>query len=72
MQRALIELEDLRLIYTERTNGKFITDNQELIDRYKQEYASELTKTYFDSMLSIGMDKLQVTNYLNKIGGISK
>ena len=72
MQRALIELENLGLIYTERTNGKFVTDNQELIDRYKQEYANELTKTYFDSMLSIGMDKMQVANYLNKIGGIGK
>lgn len=72
MQRALAELEDLGLIYTERTNGKFVTDDKELIDKYKQEYANELTKTYFEGMSSIGMDKLQVTNYLSKIGGISK
>ncbi len=72
MQRALAELEDLGLIYTERTNGKFVTENQELIDKYKQEYANELTKTYFENMLSIGMDKSQAIQYLNKIGGISK
>lgn len=27
MQKALSELEDDKLIYTERTNGKFVTDD---------------------------------------------
>ena len=35
MQKALGELEDLKLIYTERTNGKFVTNDQKLIDKYK-------------------------------------
>ena len=33
MQKALAELEDEGLIYTERTNGKFVTDNKELIEK---------------------------------------
>ena len=31
MQKALIELENEKLIYTERTNGKYVTDNIKLI-----------------------------------------
>ena len=27
----LVELEDEGLVYTERTNGKFVTENKELI-----------------------------------------
>jgi len=35
MQKALVELEELNLIYTESTNGKYVTDNPKLIDEYK-------------------------------------
>ena len=31
MQKALVELEELGLIYTERTNGKFVTEDEKLI-----------------------------------------
>ena len=35
MQKALVELEGEGLIYTERTNGKFITTDQNLIEKAK-------------------------------------
>ena len=37
MQIALVELENEGLIYTERTNGKFVTKNEELIEKVKKE-----------------------------------
>ena len=49
MQKALIELEDQKLIYTERTNGKFVTNDQKLIEKYKKEYADEISNKYFSS-----------------------
>ena len=69
MQKALAELEELKLIYTERTNGKFITDNQKLIDKYKKEYADELSNKYFFSMKNIGFDENDTIEYLKKLGG---
>lgn len=69
MQRALTELESVGLIYTERTNGKFVTNNQELIDKYKMVYALELTKKYFENMEGIGIDKKDVVKYLDDLGG---
>lgn len=69
MQKALVELEDLKLIYTERTNGKFVTEDKKLIDKYKNEYALELSKKFFDSMESIGFNKKETIDYLRKIGG---
>ena len=41
MQKALVELENEGLVYTERTNGKFVTENKELIERIKKELAKE-------------------------------
>ena len=57
MQKALVELENMGLIYTERTNGKYVTNDDKLINKLKCEYACELSNRYFSSMKSIGFDK---------------
>ena len=69
MQKALSEMEDLKLVYTERTNGKFVTEDQELINKYKKQYADEISKKYFKSMESIGFNNVEAISYLEKIGG---
>ena len=66
IQKALAELEDLKLIYTERTNGKFVTNDKKLVDKYKKKYADDLVKTFFSSMEDIGFNKEDATNYLMK------
>lgn len=56
MQKAFLYLEESGLIYTERTNGKFVTDNVNLIERIKLEYAREVTSKYVEQMKNIGFD----------------
>ena len=72
MQRALTELEELGLIYTERTNGKFVTTDEQLIATHRKQSAERLTKEYLDAMESIGVSKEQVIVNLNKFGGNEK
>ena len=72
MQRALIELEELGLVYTERTNGKVVTTDQQLIDKHRKQSAEKLTRDYLDAMSSIGVSKEQVIENLNKLGGNEK
>ena len=50
MQKALTELESESLIYTERTNGKFVTKNQKLIDKYKDLYEECEPKNIIDDL----------------------
>ena len=69
MQKALVELEELKLIYTERTNGKFVTKDQKLIDKYKKQYAKEISNKYFKSMEDIGFKRNEVIDYLKELGG---
>ncbi len=69
MQKALAELEDLKLIYTERTNGKFVTTDQKLIDKLKCDYAKDLSNKYFYDMNDIGFSKDEAINYLKELGG---
>lgn len=67
MQKALSELEDMELIYTERTNGKYVTNDQEIIDKLKDEYALTLAKSYFNGMKRIGLGKADSIKYLEGI-----
>lgn len=69
MQKALSELEDLKLVYTERTNGKYVTKDEQLIEKLKREYADTLSNEYFSSMKSIGFSELDAIEYLKEIGG---
>ena len=55
IQKSLNLLESEQLIYTERTNGKFVTTNKELIDFCRNRYAKELTKEYEAKMKEIGL-----------------
>ena len=67
MQKALSELENKNLIYTERTNGKYVTNNKELIEKLKDEYAVTLAKSYFQGMKRIGLGKAESIKYLEGI-----
>ena len=69
MQRALSALEEMGLIYTERTNGKFVTEDKLLIEKYRKEYAEELTKKYLENMRKIGFDKISAADCITKFEG---
>lgn len=62
-QKALLELEEMGLIFTERTNGKFVTHDTELIEKYKKEYADSLCRKFIADMKSLGFSKEAAINY---------
>ena len=68
MQKALAELENEGLLYTERTNGKFVTDNKELIEKIKRELAEEKINNYINDMKNIGIGYDEAVKYLQEIG----
>ena len=67
MQKALGELESMKLIYTERTNGKYVTNDTKVIEKLKDEYAMTLAKSYFNGMKRIGLGKADSIKYLEEI-----
>ena len=69
MQKALAELEDEKLIFTERTNGKFVTEDAVLIEKVKKELAKEKVTTYINSMRNIGINFDEAIIYLHEFGG---
>ena len=64
VQRALVDLESTGLIYTERTNGKFVTTNSTLINNHKLQYAKTLAKDYLNDMETIGFNGDEAKRFL--------
>lgn len=60
MQKALAELERVGLMYTQRTSGRFITDDIEMINTLKKEIAFEQIDNFIKNMSAIGIDKAEV------------
>ena len=69
MQKALAELENEKLIYTERTNGKYVTEDEKLIEKTKKNLAQEKVNNYLSSMENIGISYELAVKYLQELGG---
>lgn len=59
MQRALQELEEEGFIKTERTTGKYVTEDKDFIKQKKEEFAKVFINNYFDSMQFLGFTLLE-------------
>lgn len=68
LQRGLAELENEGFIYTERTNGKYVTGNIKLINTYKKYCAKDKVMKYFDDMKELGFSKEEALSYIKEIG----
>ena len=54
MQKALSELARSGLVHSQRTSGRFITDDAELLDRMKADLAGEHISSFLTQMHSLG------------------
>jgi len=71
MQRALAQLEQEQIIYAERTNGRFITEDKTMLDKQKKETARLQMNDFLEKMAAIGYDRkatLQLLTILTKDG----
>lgn len=57
MQKALSELERTGLLFSQRTSGRFITEDSAMIEQVKNNLASEHIKEFLKKMKCIGFNK---------------
>ena len=60
MQRALMELERLGLVYSQRTSGRTVTEDKELIIRIKEEIAMQHIDEFLETMQKLGYSKEEI------------
>jgi len=54
VQRALTELEREGLVHTQRTSGRFVTEDKDVIGKVKNTLAMELVDSFLEKMEAIG------------------
>ena len=66
MQKAFAELERSGLIITQRTNGRNVTEDAELISGIRQKLANEHTADFYEKMKSLGFTKQEALDFLTQ------
>ena len=66
VQRALVDLEQTGLIYTQRTNGKFVTEDKKLVQKIREELAKETFSKFQENMKQLGFGEDEIRQYVMK------
>ena len=66
MQKALTELERSGLVYTQRTSGRFITEDISKMTELKEQLASEQIQLFLKSMEQLGLSRDDIRRLLEK------
>ena len=64
MQRALAQLEAEGLVRTERTSGRFVTEDTDLIEQLRASAARNIAAVFLEKMRSIGYTPQQAAELL--------
>lgn len=56
MQRAFSELEQEGMVFSKRTSGRFVTEDEKLIKQKRHELATEELQSFVQNMHHIGFD----------------
>lgn len=67
LQRAFSELEKMEVINVQRTNGRFVTENSQLIDDLRMDNAVQLTINYLGDIKKIGYQKSDAVKLIDNI-----
>ncbi|MBA4700974.1 MAG: GntR family transcriptional regulator [Ruminococcus sp.] len=60
MQKALSELERSGLVYSQRTSGRFITEDETMLKKIKLDLASEHIRQFFEKMTLLGFKNQEI------------
>ena len=66
MQKALSELERSGLVYSQRTSGRFITEDEKLLKNMNLELASEHIHQFLEKMELLGFEEEETLELIQK------
>ena len=66
MQKALSELERSGLVYSQRTSGRFITEDTEMLTQMKKELATEHIQEFFFFFFQLGFSRAELLTLVTK------
>ncbi|MDR0817684.1 MAG: GntR family transcriptional regulator [Clostridiales Family XIII bacterium] len=67
MQKALAELETQGLLHTQRTAGRTVTEDEQMIIRLREKLAEDYIIQFFTGMQSLGIGRTEAITMLSGI-----
>lgn len=67
MQKALSELERIGLVFSQRTSGRFITEDSNMIENMRKDIAREQIEKFLNNMEKIGFTKRESIDLMENI-----
>ena len=67
MQKALSELEREGLVYSQRTSGRFITEDVTMIQKIKDNLAKQLISEFLEKMNQLGYSKKETMEKIETV-----
>lgn len=64
VQRALSELERIMLLRSERTSGRYITDDLKLIDELKNEFIKDRVNKFIDELMELNFTDAEIIEHV--------
>lgn len=65
MQKAFAELERTGLVYSQRTSGRFITEDKTMINELKSSIAKEKITEFLQYMQNLGFQNEEILSLMN-------
>lgn len=67
MQRALAELEREGLLYSNRTSGRYVTEDAEMITNIREELAADRIREFLSAMTQLGFNETDTVSLIEKL-----
>lgn len=67
IQKALAELERIGFVYSQRTSGRFITEDVDMINVIKIDIAKEQAINFLESMKKLGLSSEEIMEFVEKM-----
>ena len=65
IQKSLAKLEDMGYLHSERTSGRYVTNDAAAIAALKTRIPDSIISSFVDEMIDFGIDKSEITTYVN-------
>ena len=66
MQKALVELERRELVHSERTSGRYVTEDENILRTLKAELSNKYFVEFEEKLRGIGMTDSEITEAVKK------
>ncbi|MFV0363959.1 MAG: GntR family transcriptional regulator [Suipraeoptans sp.] len=69
MQKSLSELEREGLVYSKRTSGRFITEDEEMLKEIKKNLATSFVEEFISKMHQLGFKETEILKMIKNVAG---